>query len=394
MVPDMRMKQRIALIRLTVVAVGMSCGCAGQDLDDLFGPVPEAPDALPGSAGASAMGPSNAPPTAQPEPSSNAGTETLPGSGGLDPGAPEPRPTPPPAEPTPPPVDAEPPGAPSTEPPVVDDVPEPPPCVLGAFGAPEKLSGLALAEPLWGPALSPFDAGLFFAAGSGPEQLFFATRSDATSAQFSAASRVVELASNAFDGTPFISASGLRLYFYSTREGSNAGSRDLWFAERAAVGAPFGPATPLTELNSSSFDLHPRTSADELSILFTSLRPEGRGRTDIWRARRSAVGAAFGAPENVAEVNTDADETGAWLSSDGLQIFFTSNRAGGQGGLDIWRAARASADAAFGPAEVMAELNTAGDELDLAFSSTERELLFSSNRDGTNELWRSVRECQ
>jgi hypothetical protein len=277
-----------------------------------------------------------------------------------------------------------------------DDVPEPtpPPCELGAFGAPEKLSGLPQGQPLWGPALSPLDAGLFFAAGSGPEQLFFATRSDVSSAQFSGASPIAELASNAFDGTPFVSASGLRLYFYSTREGSNAGSRDLWFAERPAVAAPFGPATPLTELNSSSFDLHPRTSADELSILFTSLRPEGRGRADIWRARRNAVGAAFGAPENVAELNTDADETGAWLSSDGLQVFFTSNRAGGQGGLDVWRAERASADAPFGPAEAVAELNAAGDELDIAFSSTEREILFSSNRDGINELWRAVRACQ
>jgi hypothetical protein len=272
--------------------------------------------------------------------------------------------------------------------------PEPPPCELGAFGVPAKLSGLGLAEPLWGPALSLIDTGLFFAAGSGPEQLFFATRADASSAQFSEASPVVELASNAFDGTPFVSASGLRIYFYSTRAGSNAGSRDLWFAERPAIAAPFGPATPLTELNSSSFDLHPRTSADELSILFTSLRPEGRGRADIWRARRSAVGAAFGAPENVAELNTDADEAGAWLSSDGLQVFFASNRAGGQGGLDVWRAARASADVPFGPAEVMAELNSPGDELDIAFSSTEREIVFSSNRDGTNELWRAVRDCQ
>lgn len=272
--------------------------------------------------------------------------------------------------------------------------PEPLPCELGEFGTPEKLSGLGLVEPLWGPALSRMDTGLFFAVGSGPEQLFFATRSGASSARFSAASRVVELASDANDGTPFVGASGLRIYFNSTRAGSSAGSNDLWFAERPAVAAPFGPATPLTELNSPSLDILPRLSADELTIVFTSQRPEGKGRTDIWQARRSAVGAPFGAPENVAELNTDADDTGPWLSSDGLGVFFASNRAGGQGGLDFWRAARASGDAPFGPAEVMAELNTAGDELDIAFSSTERELLFSSNRDGESELWRAVRECQ
>jgi hypothetical protein len=346
-----------------------------------------------GNGGASAMASSSPPAAAQPDPSSSASPALPPGSGGRAGGAAQESPALPSN-----PADSEAPGAPSAPSPetpvVVDDEPEPLPCVLGEFGAPEKLSGLALAEPSWGPALSLMDTGLFFAVGSGPEQLFFATRTDPRSAQFSAAVPVVELASDAFDGTPFVSASGLRLYFYSTREGSNAGSRDLWFAERPAVAAPFGPATPLTELNSSSFDLHPRVSADELSIVFTSQRPEGKGRTDIWRARRSAVGAAFGAPENVDELNTDADETGPWLSSDGLQIFFASNRPGGQGGLDFWRAARASADAPFGPAEAMAALNTAGDELDIAFSSTERELLFSSDRDGAIELWRAVRECQ
>jgi hypothetical protein len=294
------------------------------------------------------------------------------------------------------PVEPEPPiGAPSGDTPA-DEVtePAPPPCELGEFGAPEKLSGLALDEPLWGPAPSLMDTGLFFTAGSDPERLFFAARSDVGSTQFSAASPVVELTSDGFDGTPFASASGLRLYFYSTRTGSSAGSRDLWFAERPSLADAFGPATPLTELNSPSGDLLPRLSADELSIVFTSQRPEGKGRTDIWRARRSAVGAAFDAPENIDELNTELDDTGAWLSSDGLTIFFASNRAGGQGGLDFWRAARASTDAPFGPAEVLAALNTPGEELDIAFSSTERELFFSSDRDGLVELWRSVRECQ
>jgi hypothetical protein len=268
------------------------------------------------------------------------------------------------------------------------------PCELGEFGTPEKLSGLALAEPLWGPALSVTDTGLFLAAGSSAEQLFFAVRSDFDSARFSAASLILELSSDASDGTPFAGASGLRLYFYSTREGSNAGSRDLWVAERPSVAAAFGPATPLTELNSPSLDFLPRLSGDELSILFSSQRPEGKGRTDIWRARRSAVGAPFSAPENVSELNTDADDTGAWLSSNGLIVFFASNRAGGQGGLDLWRAVRPSTDAPFEAPEVIPALSTPAEELDIALSSTEREILFSSDRDGAPELWRAVRDCK
>jgi hypothetical protein len=238
------------------------------------------------------------------------------------------------------------------------------------------------------------DGGLFFAAGSGPEQLYFALRSTVGSAQFSAATPVAELASNAFDGTPFVAASGLRVYFYSTRAGSNAGSRDLWVWERPAPGAPFEPPRPLTELNTSGLELLPRLSADELTIVFTSDRPGGRGRTDIWRAQRGSVAEAFGAPENVDELNTGSDDTGAWPSSDGLTIYFASNRAGGQGSLDFWRATRASSAEPFGPAEVVAVLNSPGEDLDLSLSSTERELFFSSNRDGIHELFRATRECQ
>jgi hypothetical protein len=405
----MKMNPRFRLIELKMVALGLTCGCGGSDAGELFNTGPAVSDGAPaGSGGVDAKPSPSAPPTAEPDPSPPANPVVQPGDGvsgtgggtaaggtgggGTGGTAQEPPPLPPPPDesetPSGPPS-AEPPGAPDEE-----TEPEPPPCVLGEFGTPEKLSGLALDEPLWGPVLSLVDTALFFAAGSGPEQLFFATRSDVTSAQFSAARPVVELASDAFDGTPFASASGLRLYFYSTRAGSNAGSRDLWFAERPALTAPFGPATPLTEVNSSSIDLHPRLSADGLSIVFTSQRPGGKGRTDIWRAQRSAVGAAFGAPENVAELNTDLDDTGPWVSSDGLTVFFASNRAGGQGALDFWRATRTSSDAPFGPAEPVAELNTPGDELDISLSSTEREALFSSNRDGINELWRAVRECQ
>jgi len=192
-----------------------------------------------------------------------------------------------------------------------------------------------------------------------------------------------------------VGASGLRLYFYSTREGSNGGgSRDLWFAERSTPVGRFAALTPLLELNSASNELLPRLSADELSIVFTSQRPEGKGATDIWAARRSSVAAPFAAPVNLAEVNTDVDDTGAWLSSDGLTIFFASNRAGGQGRLDIWRATRTGIDQPFGPAENVPGLNTPSDELDVSLSSDERELLLSSDRDGVPELWRAVRDCR
>jgi hypothetical protein len=278
--------------------------------------------------------------------------------------------------------------------PATEPAPAPPPCELGDFGPPEKVSLPGVGGPLYGPALSAADTALFFVAGAGTEQIFLASRSSASSNQFSSATQVAELASSSSDGTPFVSASGLRIYFRSAREGSSGGSNDLWVAERQAPDSAFAAPTPLRELNTTSGELLPRLSADELGIVFTSQRPDGKGRTDLWRARRSSTDAPFGAPENIAEINTDADETGGWLSSDGSTLFFSSNRPGGQGGLDIWRATRSSADQPFGPAEVMPVLNSPGDELDLALSSDEHELLLSSNRDGIYELWRWLRVCR
>ncbi|MEO8180290.1 MAG: hypothetical protein ABI895_15750 [Deltaproteobacteria bacterium] len=393
------MKRQRSWVGAGMVSLAMTAGCGTQDRKSLFSRSEALPErAAPANPGSSAvavppLSSPSAPPSAIPSPDSTGGRDGVPSTPALAADSSRPAPAPPAPEP----ANDEPattePDSPDQEP---EPEPEPPSCALGEFGPLQKLSGLGLSGPLWGPVLSAADTGLFFVVtvSSGAEQIFFASRSDITSAQFSTGNPVPELASNAFDGTPFVSASGLRLYFYSTRQGSNGGSRDLWVAERSTPTGAFGAPTPLLELNTASGELLPRLSADELSIVFTSQRPEGRGATDIWQAQRSSAAAPFGAPENLAELNTGADETGAWLSSDGLTMFFTSNRAGGQGRLDIWRASRTSIDQPFGPAENMRGLNSPSDELDISLSSNERELLLSSDRDGVPELWRSVRACQ
>jgi hypothetical protein len=381
-----------------MVALALAAACGTEDRKSLFRRREALPErAISANAGSSGVAAPplfspGAPPSAMPSPDSSGGREGVPSPPlAMDSGRPAPTP------PAPEPVMDEPettePDSPDEEP---EPEPQPPSCALGEFGPLQKLSGLGLSGPLFGPVLSPDDSGLFFVGtvSSGAEQIFFASRSDVSTGQFSAGNPVPELASNASDGTPFVSASGLRIYFYSTRPGSNAGSRDLWVAERSTPTGAFAAPTPLLELNTASFELLPRLSADELSIVFTSQRPEGRGATDLWQARRSSVAAPFGAPTNLAELNTNVDDTGAWLSSDGLIVLFASNRAGGQGRLDIWRARRASIEQPFGPAENMPGLNSPSDELDVSLSSNERELFLSSDRDGVPELWRSVRACQ
>ena len=82
--------------------------------------------------------------------------------------------------------------------------------------------------------------------------------------------------------------------------------------------------------------------------------------------------------EPITALNTAADESGAWVH-DGF-LYFSSNRDGGFGGRDLWRAR--ITERGFGPPENLGEgVNTDADETDPCFRPHSSELYFASNHD-------------
>jgi hypothetical protein len=83
-------------------------------------------------------------------------------------------------------------------------------------------------------------------------------------------------------------------------------------------------------------------SADGRWLYFASSRAGGgaKGELDIWVAHRVDLASPFGAPVNVAELNTASADRPSWISSDGCRMYLTSTREGGLGALDVWRAER------------------------------------------------------
>jgi hypothetical protein len=66
---------------------------------------------------------------------------------------------------------------------------------------------------------------------------------------------------------------------------------------------------------------------------------------------------------NSSELNTPSQDGCPIQSPDGLSLYMASNRSGGEGGLDIWVAQRASADAPFGAPVNMGEpINSVADD--------------------------------
>jgi len=262
---------------------------------------------------------------------------------------------------------------------------------FAAFSAPQRLVFGSSGEA-WGPGPSADNATLFVGLVVGSdENVARATRPD-RGITFGALSNVANVNSGARDGTPFITANGLSLYFFSERFGGQ-GQRDLMLATRTDPAGAFSAPSFLTALNSSAIDHEPRLSADELSLVFESTRGGGAGGPDMWLAERSATSDAFVSPRNVSELNTSASETGPALSADALTLMFASDRPGGTGGTDIWRATRPDRATPFANVERVSELNSSSFEYDVALSADQNEVFFVSTRLGAPTLWRALRVC-
>jgi WD40-like Beta Propeller Repeat len=102
-------------------------------------------------------------------------------------------------------------------------------------------------------------------------------------------------------------------------------------------GARFGPATPVSQLNDATAnDIQPNVRADGLEVVFSSNRAGTLGTQDIWVATRGTLTAPWSAPVNLGSVvNTAAAETRPSLSQNGKQLLF-GRAPGPEGSSDIY----------------------------------------------------------
>jgi hypothetical protein len=116
-------------------------------------------------------------------------------------------------------------------------------------------------------------------------------------------------------------------------------------------------------VNSSFNDIQPAISSDGLSLYFSSNRDGGAGGNDIWVAHRECEECPWAAPNNVAALNSAFVDGGPSLVNDGHVIFFHSSRPEGPGSNDIWMAHRTDIHNDFGwgePRLLGSEVNTEG----------------------------------
>jgi len=140
-----------------------------------------------------------------------------------------------------------------------------------------------------------------------------------------------------FSSSPDFSADGLSLYFDAERTGGSGGS-DICVVTRKSTSDPWpNPHNLGASVNSSALEMGPSVSADGLELYFGSNRPGGSGGWDIYIATRTTLSSTWGTAENLEPMVNSASYDGhPCISPDGLTLFFTSDRPGGQGSWDIW----------------------------------------------------------
>ncbi len=195
---------------------------------------------------------------------------------------------------------------------------------------------------------------------------------------------------------PRLTQDGLSLYFYSDRSGG-FGGYDLWVAHRSSRDEVFGEPVNLgPKVNTSWDEYSPAPSPDGSKIYFSSNRreddlrerPKPRWSATLRENRRrtgydlyvaSVTGAGYGEAVALAALNSSADDGTPAVSPNGDFVYFSSNRDGGSGGFDLYRAR--TSETGFGEIEWLGQsVNGPANELDPVLSMEGFELHFSSNR--------------
>ena len=145
-----------------------------------------------------------------------------------------------------------------------------------------------------------------------------------------------------------------------------------------------GWSTPkaMEGINSEYLENSASLSADNKTVYFTSDRAGGYGGTDIYKAELGR-GNRWGNIQNLGPlVNTEMDEDGAFITTSGKYLYFSSNGHAGMGDMDLYRT---TLDTVTG---------TWGGPVNLGYpiNSPENDIYFVLNEDETTGYLSSVRQ--
>jgi len=183
------------------------------------------------------------------------------------------------------------------------------------------------------------------------------------------------------DATVGLSTDGNEMIIY--RASDLVPNGDLFITQRTQ-GVWATPERMTEHINSKAHEPSATISPDGSEIYFTSDRAGGFGGRDLYRIRRLPNG-QWSLPLNLGpKINTAYDEDAPFLHSDGTTLFFSSNGHNTMGGFDIFKSALLDPDMNIwdSPMNMGYPLNTVTDDIYFCLSEDGRTGYFSSERAG------------
>jgi Tol biopolymer transport system component len=184
--------------------------------------------------------------------------------------------------------------------------------------------------------------------------------------------------SSASDWEQSVASDDLSLYFASDR----TGGWDIYAATRSSEAEPWANAMSLGGVvNSVALDGSPDISSDGLTLFFNSERPGGQGDRDIWMTTRPSLTDAWGPPVNLGPVvNSNSFEGWPSISSDGLSLYYSH---GSQSQPDLVVSRRSSSNDPWGNPE---SLGVLGGNADISSDGLALFFATSGSQGGINPV--------
>lgn len=183
------------------------------------------------------------------------------------------------------------------------------------------------------------------------------------------------------EGAQTITADGSQLFFIGCNKRGGKGSCDIYYSLREGKkwGAPINLGAPI---NTSKWESQPSVSADGKTLYFASNRPGSLGGADIWETHLAPNG-VWTEPRNLGEtINTKYSEETPFIHPDGQTLYFTSNGHPGFGQKDIYFTKLDENGLWSEPKNLGYPINTWKDEMGLFVAASGETAYFSSDREG------------
>lgn len=207
------------------------------------------------------------------------------------------------------------------------------------------------------------------------EDIFISTK---TNGVWSYAKNIGPVVNTPYHGSNVaLSADGNTLFLFTDDNGG-----DIFFSHREP-GGEFGAPQPMPGFINSSFEEKSvALSNDEKTLYFSSNRPGGFGGLDIYRATKDSKGEWTSVKNLGPNINTEFDDDGPFIDYDGVTLYFSSKGRKGMGGFDVFKSTFDPATNKWSePVNLGYPINTPDDDIYIVFSKDGKRAYYSSVRE-------------